>query len=145
MDSIYYKITSVISRVLFLCGIVEFVIFIWSIADETILTNEIAALIHRTISITDIPTPLFIFSSAAYMLTLGLLGMNIKKGTGIVGVALILDGIMIFAKLCDLLSLLASGSIFAPRGIFTIISIFVFILFFYSAAKQWSADTDPDK
>lgn len=140
MNNRYYKTTRCISVLFLLMSIILGVIFIWSMADEAILKNDLMLRILGAISITDIPTPLFVFCSAVMYIFMALVGLNIKKGTGAAGCCVIFGFIMTFVKACDIFSVITSGSLLSARAALTVIFTAVFFIFAYCAVKQWDTD-----
>lgn len=136
---IYNKITNAISKLMILCGAVLFVFFIYSMKTGAYPENNIATAVIKAVSLTDVPWRLLLFCSAAMELTVGMFGLNVKKGTGMAGLSLVCGGILTFFKVCDIIELLLTKNTLSLEFGGAVIFGVIYGLFTYCVVKQWDA------
>ncbi len=136
--TVYSRVGGYISRLIFTLSLIQFAVFIYSVKAGALPQNTLVMGALNAVAITELSERFYLFSSAFLMLFTGVLGINIKKGTGAPGGCLIMALIFILIKLSAIAECLLSGDVSGIKLIGSIIMAAVFGVFAYCSVKQWS-------
>ncbi len=134
---IYNKISNIISAVTLAFGLAFFVLFIISMKLGAIPDNYFVDVMLKSFALSDMPSKLFLFCSSVMQIIVGVLGINIKKGTGAAGACVLFGIMVVIIKFFDIMTYATMEETPVLQLVLAVIYFVMYIVFIFCAAKQW--------
>ncbi|MCD7905310.1 MAG: hypothetical protein LUG24_07025 [Clostridiales bacterium] len=130
---IYYKIVNIISKFNLILGLGFLFLVIYTMAKGDITDNYAVSFALKAFSISEEPS----FAASMIQICIGVLGLNIKKGTGAPGGCVVFGLIVVLIKFFDIVIFITSENTPIPQLAAAGAYFIMYIIFIYSCAKQW--------
>ncbi len=136
--SVYAILGKFISRIIFALSLAQIAVFIYSVKTGALPENALIMAALNAVAITEISDGFYLFGSAFIMLFMGVLGINIKKGTGAPGGCFVMGLIFVLIKLSTVIECILLGETSGIKLYGSLIMAVVGGAFAYCSVKQWS-------
>ena len=139
MRNKYFTVTSVISDLFLLAAILQLVVFIQTTKNTELENSPLAYAVVRAVSLGSVDDGFTLFCSVGLLSSMGILGKNIKNGTGAPGGCFVMGCIFGFIKFCDLAVCLLTNTTLSVEFFSAAIFITLIIIFNFCCVKQWDS------